>query len=336
MFYFGLMSQREFYTPGIPNGWFQVAYCDEVEPGQVVPLRYFGKDLVLFRTMSGDVQVLDAFCPHLGAHLGYGGKVIEDTIECPFHAWRFNTAGECVEIPYAKKVPPKAKIPCWPVKEVAGLIMVWNHVGGEAPQWDIPEVPEYGDDGWTDYARRRWQIRTRNQEMAENQVDTAHFRYVHGTRNVPDSDYETEGPVFRVHSDAGMSTPQGDVEGSIESLSHGFGFSTIRFKGIVETLLVSSVTPIDDDNVDVRFSFSIKKFGGADVTKGVGKAFIAEVSRQLDEDIPIWENKTQFARPMLCDGDGPIGLFRRWCRQFYVWPEGAPVDESESQPEAAE
>ena len=39
-----------------PNGWFQVAYSDELEPGQVVPLRYFGRDLVLFRGSDGEAR----------------------------------------------------------------------------------------------------------------------------------------------------------------------------------------------------------------------------------------------------------------------------------------
>ena len=43
-----------------------------------------------------------------------------------------------------------------------------------------------------------------------------------------------------------------------------------------------------------------------------------EVSRQLEQDIPIWENKIHHDRPLLCDGDGPIGIFRRWCKQFYA------------------
>jgi hypothetical protein len=39
--------------------------------------------------------------------------------------------------------------------------------------------------------------------------------------------------------------------------------------------------------------------------------------KQLNEDIPIWENKRYLERPLLCDGDGPIAEFRRWCLQFY-------------------
>jgi phenylpropionate dioxygenase-like ring-hydroxylating dioxygenase large terminal subunit len=191
-----------------------------------------GQSLVLFRTEAGEAKVLDAFCPHLGAHLGHGGKVSGDCVRCPFHAWEFNGEGRCTSIPYARK---------------------------------LPEVPEYGNADWTDYERKRWQVRTRNQEMAENAVDSAHFHYVHGTSNMPKSEAEIRDHVLRVFSDGGMETPRGPVAGSVESLSFGFGFSTVRFKGLIETLLVSSVTPIDGDQVDVRFSFSLKKFGGGSV-----------------------------------------------------------------------
>lgn len=315
--------RSRYYTPEIPNGWFQVAYSDELAPGAVMPLAYFGRQLVLFRTEAGEAKVLDGFCPHLGAHLGYGGKVDGDNIRCPFHAWEFDGAGTCTKVPYAQKIPPKAKLRAWPVREFAGLILVWHHATDEAPAWELPEIPEYGNDDWTDYERKRWTIRTRNQEMAENAVDSAHFRYVHGTTNMPTSQAEVHGHILRVFSSTGMETPRGPVAGSVESLSYGFGFGTVRFKGVVETVLVSSVTPIDGERVDVRFSFSIKKLGGADVTRGVGAAFIGEVSRQLEQDIPIWENKTQWERPVLCDGDGPVGLFRKWCRQFYTQPNAS-------------
>jgi phenylpropionate dioxygenase-like ring-hydroxylating dioxygenase large terminal subunit len=314
------MIQRKYPFPPYPNGWFQVAYSDEVTPGAVVPLEYFGKSLVLFRTEQGNAAVLDAFCPHLGAHLGYGGKVVGESIACPFHAWRFDGCGGCVDVPYAKKIPPKAKMTAWPVREVNGLVMVWFHANGEAPTWEVPAAPEYNHAEWTSYERRRWKVRTRHQEMAENAVDSAHFHFLHGTSNQPESRAEANGPVLHVHSTTGMTTPRGGVEGSVESTSYGFGYSTVRFRGIVETLLVSSMTAIDEEHIDVRFSFSIKKLIDKDVTQGVGKAFIREVSRQLEQDIPIWEHKTYFEHPVLCDGDGPIGLFRKWCRQFYSQP----------------
>ena len=100
-------GKPRFPFPRYPNGWFQVAYSDEVTPGTVVPLKYFGADLVLFRTQTGEAHVLDAHCPHVGAHLGHGGCVKGESIQCPFHAWRFDGQGQCVAVPYARKIPPE-------------------------------------------------------------------------------------------------------------------------------------------------------------------------------------------------------------------------------------
>ena len=317
-----------YFTPPIPNGWFQIAYSDEIKPGDVKPLKYFGKDLVIWRSEDGELAVLDAFCPHLGAHLGHGGTVKGSSIECPFHAWRFGTDGKCTAVPYAEHIPRKAKLPTWQVKEVANMVMCWHHANDEPPNFDIPDdIPEWGNDEWTEVVQREWTIKTRNQEMAENAVDTAHFHYLHGTTNMPKSEASADGHILRVFSDAGMETPRGTVDGSIESLNYGFGLAVVRFTGIVDTLNVATQTPIDDDHVQLRFHFTVKKTGGAEMARGVGKAFVAEVSRQVEQDIPIWENKIQYERPLLCDGDGPIALFRKWCTQFYSYPDGREAAE---------
>ena len=104
-------EKEEELFPGYPRGWFVIGVSKELEPGDVRPIRYFGRELVLYRTESGMAIVHDAFCPHLGAHLGYGGKVVGETIQCPFHAWRFDasapsggTAVKSVNVPYASGV----------------------------------------------------------------------------------------------------------------------------------------------------------------------------------------------------------------------------------------
>ena len=103
------MSKKpRFPIPRYPRGWFQVAYADEIKPGEAKALKYFGVDLVMFRTEDGEVSVLDAFCPHMGAHLGHGGKVEGDGVVCPFHAWKFDGVGTCVEVPYARRIPARA------------------------------------------------------------------------------------------------------------------------------------------------------------------------------------------------------------------------------------
>ena len=104
------MTEKQRYSMlQIPFGWYVVDYADELKPGDVKAVRYFAQDQVLFRTESGEVSMLDAYCPHLGAHLGHGGIINGECIECPFHAWRWKTDGKIGEIPYAKNIPPKAK-----------------------------------------------------------------------------------------------------------------------------------------------------------------------------------------------------------------------------------
>jgi 3-ketosteroid 9alpha-monooxygenase subunit A len=308
----------------LPTGWFMIRFSSELEVGQVVPVRYFARDMVLFRTSDGKAHLLDAFCPHLGAHLGYGGKLEDDKLVCPFHAWQFHGDGTCAHIPYATKQPRNADVAAWPIDERNGMIMAWHDLAGRPPQWSLPDVAEYLDPGWTPYRTKAWTIRTCNQEMAENQVDAAHFRYLHGTAEMPVTTSRQEGHRLISTSTTKLSTPMGPVDGMIEVNAYGFGFTTTRFTGLVETLLVSSSTPIDEERCEISFAFTVRDIGKG-ITGGVGKAFMAEISRQLEQDIPVWENKAYLRRPVLCDGDGPIGLFRTWSRQFY------PSDESAAQ-----
>lgn len=57
----------------------------------------------MFRGQEGQAHVLNAYCPHLGANLAVGGRVVGNCIECPFHGWRFEGSdGKCVKIPYAE------------------------------------------------------------------------------------------------------------------------------------------------------------------------------------------------------------------------------------------
>ena len=88
--------------------------------------------------------MLDAYCPHLGANIGHGGKVEGDTIRCPFHGWRFGGDGTCIEVPYAQRIPPKARLVSWPLIERNGAIWIWRHAEGKPPTWDVPEIPEFG------------------------------------------------------------------------------------------------------------------------------------------------------------------------------------------------
>jgi hypothetical protein len=105
--------------------------------------------------------------------------------------------------------------------------------------------------------------------------------------------------------------------GSIDVSCWGFGFGISRFEGIVDTTVVVSGTAIDEEYVHNRLSFMVKKRESEEATEGLGRAFVSEITRQFEEDKPIWENKTFWKQPVLCDGDGPIAVLRKWGQQFY-------------------
>mgnify|MGYP001502343413 CR=1 FL=1 len=101
---------NDYFEGKYPRGWFVVAYSHEIKEGEVKSLEYFGDRLVAFRDNAGQVVILDAYCAHLGADMGVGGKTENNCVRCPFHAWKYDRSGACVDVPYADKIPPKAKI----------------------------------------------------------------------------------------------------------------------------------------------------------------------------------------------------------------------------------
>jgi 3-ketosteroid 9alpha-monooxygenase subunit A len=321
-----MMDKFSALFPNLPKGWYTVAYSSELSQGQVIPLKYFDQDLVLYRASSGEPFVLNAYCPHLGAHLGYGGAVAGDAIQCPFHGWRFNGRGQCVDIPYCEGPIPRAKVKSWPVRELGGLIVVHFDPEEGAPAWEPTELPSVAPAEWNLLGQRRMRVQTNNQDVVENFVDAAHFGFLHGLRLKAVS-MEDEGPVLRVQYRA-------DVKAGAEGLSYvpvstnitcfglGITVTTPKIMDKMEMQVLTSLTPIDLEHVDVRMMFRWRRptQHPESVVKAMAETAMMDLNKQLDHDIRIWEKKRYVARPILCQGDGPILKFRQWARRFYTQP----------------
>jgi phenylpropionate dioxygenase-like ring-hydroxylating dioxygenase large terminal subunit len=308
------------YPFPIPFGWFCVGYPEDFPAGEPKALYYFGRHLVGWRDQRGEVHVHDAFCPHLGAHLGHGGTVDDCQIVCPFHGWKYDAAGENTEIPYSDRVNRKARLRTYPTVERNGAVMAWYHPDDAEPLWQVPVIPECNDHpDWSTSVRTHHEIDAALQEMAENSVDSAHFRFVHNTGTVPEiEDYTTNFPEAIMRSSQKFRTPRGIMEGRIDTHAWGPGLSLVNFSGIVDTVNLACTTPIEADRCVVRFTFRFKTMGDEETTRNVGRAFVAEVDKQVREDKPIWEHKAHLVRPALADADGPFMKFRKWAAQFYA------------------
>jgi nitrite reductase/ring-hydroxylating ferredoxin subunit len=298
----------------VPNGWFVVAVAAGLTPGEVVPLYYFGKELVLFRGTDGAPHLLDAHCPHMGAHLAVGGQVEESCIRCPFHGWKFDgETGRCVDVPYddVDYIPRSATARSYPVLERNRMIWAWHHLLGEPPFYDVPEVPEFHDPDWLPIIVRDFEVATCAQEMAENNVDRAHFTFVHGTDAIPEEEFVTDGCYKRAVGMGGNFVREG----------YGLGLGVLRVKGY--TTFLSSTTPIDTDNVHVRWVFTAPVSLGDQAAEKAARSFTSGVS----QDIPIWENKIYKDPPVLRPSERDVSEHRRWSRQFYSLSPEQPTQE---------
>lgn len=306
-----------------PFGWYVACYSSEIAVGEVKPLRYFGQELAIWRGEDGQARIMDAYCRHLGAHMGHGGKVDGNQLECPFHGWHYGDDGAVVDIPYSKSIPPQVKRPCgtWPVAEENGFVWLWYHPSREEPKWEVERFSEANDPDWTSYDCYDWIVHAPLQFLAENSADDAHFQFVHGTAGPPEGNkigFVGHRRTGEVH--AKLGTPRGEVDGIISNGNIGPGQGWTRFTGISETLLLSGTTPIDHDCLRVRFAFTQPNAQTEGPLAGLARALIKDVVKQFDQDKVIWDRQRFIEQPPICAGDGPIADFRRWYYQFY--PEG--------------
>lgn len=302
---------------GFPRGWFVIAFSEELKPGDVQPLRYFAQDMVAFRTETGKAAVLDAHCPHLGAHLGVGGKVVGELVQCPFHAWRFGADGQCKEIPYAAKIPPRACVRTWPVDERNGMVFLWHDPAGGAPTYEIPLIPEVGSAEWTPWTHNLRTIKTQPREIVENVADKAHFPEVHGTHV---EQFENEFvDHMAIQRTLGIAYPRG---GGVDKFKltatyYGPAYQVTEMDSQLPNRLINAHTPIDEHTLHLRFAVMLEKIAGEEKTAGYAAKYIENLATGFAEDVQIWEHKQWRDQPMLCDGDGPIGKLRKWYAQFY-------------------
>ncbi|MEM9696410.1 MAG: Rieske 2Fe-2S domain-containing protein, partial [Myxococcota bacterium] len=324
--------------PPFPRGWYVLAFSSELEAGQIRHGSFGGRELIVYRTETGRAVVSSAFCPHLGAHLGHGGTVHGETVRCPFHGFRFDPRGRCVE-GYPGRRPAKAELPSIPVLERNRMILGWLDPSGGPPAWDIPELLAGQDDrGYGRFYQHTWPtLRSHPQETTENSVDIGHLSAVHEYRDVaPDGPLTTVGPYLHARYRMRRKNPfvPGQwVEAFFEVHVHGLGFSYVETRVPGHGLLLRNFvlpTPLDGQTIALRAAAAFDFYAPQKMMRPLGwlprSLFSAVASfagfeaykRDLSQDFRIWENKRYVHPPRLADGDGPIGRYRKWCQQFYV------------------
>ena len=78
--------------PRWPAGWAAVARAADVRAGSSCTVDFAGQEVALFRTRDGTLHAVDAYCPHMGAHLGRA-RVDDDGLQCALHHRTVKDAG---------------------------------------------------------------------------------------------------------------------------------------------------------------------------------------------------------------------------------------------------
>ncbi|HWH32059.1 MAG TPA: Rieske 2Fe-2S domain-containing protein [Egibacteraceae bacterium] len=332
-------AERPLPDEVIPYGWYHVGWSAELNAEDVVPLAYFDRHLVMYRGTSGEVHVLDAHCAHLGAHMGYGGKVSCEDIVCPFHGWRWNHEGENVEVPYSDR-PSARRIGAWPVAERNGCIFVWYHPQGGEPLSEPPVMEEESPDSYFPVhpdGAMLWSVTFPPQYAAENLVDFAHFKYVHAAATAATLEgFEVQGPHFTSvlgllmgeGKESTWMTPTGPTPAKLVTRVFGPGVNTVRFEvsrpGIADVIVMTAVTPetLSPCKGDLRISILVRAedlSGQGRDPAWVASRWYAEERRQVDQDVMIWNNMRYLEKaPFPPSEFKAFNAMRRWSRQFYL------------------
>ena len=306
----------------IPKGWYAVAFSSDLIEGAVKPVHYFGQDLVVFRSRSGQAKVLDAYCPHLGAHLGEGGRVMGETIRCPFHGWQYDGDERRVRTTSrtANAFPLEgARQGLGGRQEKQRLhLRVAPQRETNRAQWDFPVMPEIGHEDWTEPRPFMIDVPIHVQDMHENNMDPVHFEFVHKMTETPPSEveYGEDGRYAKVQHTSAQETPMGTFDMTLLRESWNIGLSSVRSIGIpgAGLLLYSSTSPVDSNRTHSRWLLTVTR-NLADVA---GEEFMERITAGVFDDMRIWENKVHRVDPVLCEADKELAEYRKWVKQFYV------------------
>ncbi|XP_068157001.1 cholesterol 7-desaturase nvd [Drosophila tropicalis] len=325
--------------PPFPNGWYGIMESSNLKAGEVKYTSCLGEHFVVYRTATNEVFILDAYCPHLGANLGIGGRVVGDSIECPFHQWRFGgTDGKCTHIPYSTSVPQGSKVRKWTSQEFNDFIFVWYHADTAEKPWDLVASVNKMNKDFVFHGRNEFYVNCHIQEIPENGADLAHFGAIHNESIFAGSLTPKTSMLsrFGYHLwSASWSSSKGPEKHIAEvTLSHKLeifknlycfqmdvsgkqiGPSYVNLALYSPTLghfrILQTIIPVEPLMQKV-----VHRFYGPRWMGPLMKIFIFGESVMFERDMNMWNHKVYRKNPLLVKEDMSLKQFRLWFAQFY-------------------
>jgi len=301
------------------EGWFLGCFSSELARGQVLTVPFMGQELVLYRTHAGLARVVEPYCPHLGAHLGHGGKVDGENLVCPLHGLAYGPDGGCVRTGHGER-PPRAALTARHAREIDGAVLVWVDHAGRPPQWDVSHH-DLGDFSSACYIRKT--LDGYAHDAVENGADMVHFGWLHGLSDMTMS-HRADDCRFEISLSARwkglhirgefMNYGVGYVMGSFEMPDLGVRLQTQVF--------FTQIAPLKW-KLAIADRLRIVRLGRAPrMLRSAIYAVLTPIASRwmrwfIEPDFPIWNAKSFIKHPRLTAGDKTLIVHRRWASQFY-------------------
>jgi 5,5'-dehydrodivanillate O-demethylase len=207
--------------------WYPVAAESELRQQPIKGVTLLGERLVLFRDAQGRLGLLPERCPHRGTTLTHG-IVDSEGIACPYHGWKFDRRGRCLEMPAEPADSPllnRVQLPAAQVESLGGLI--WAYLGPEP----APLLPRFDLFVWDNCLRDIGQamVPCHWLQIMENSVDPHHLEHLHGKH------------LAYVRSQAGLSVPT-----HYQRRHEKVGFDLFPH-GIIKRRVLAGNSEADDD-----------------------------------------------------------------------------------------
>jgi phenylpropionate dioxygenase-like ring-hydroxylating dioxygenase large terminal subunit len=200
--------------PVLLNDWHVVGFSHELKPGGVAPARLLGRELAMWRDRAGTAHVWEDLCIHRGSRLSKG-CIVDDTVVCSYHGWRYDSTAKCVLIPATPHQPPPTKARAFPYVTAERYGFIWASLG--QPAHVIPEFPEWDDSAFIKVHAGPYLWKSSGFRSVENFLDATHFPFVHagvnGVASDPDeiNDYEVFQDESGLHTtEVRVFQPYGD------------------------------------------------------------------------------------------------------------------------------
>ncbi len=194
--------------------WIPALLAEELPANDCPPVRVklLSERLIAFRDSGGKMGLIDEFCAHRGASLWFGRNE-EGGIRCPYHGWKFDVSGQCLEIPSEPAesgLCEKVKLTGYPLVKIGDIL--WTYMGPKEqqpplPEWEFATVPAEQT-----FTSKRWQECNWLQAM-EGGIDSSHVSFLHSGslktdplfRGAAGNKYNLQDkmPVFEVVESAG-------------------------------------------------------------------------------------------------------------------------------------